>query len=321
MAARDAELILVQNSGPVKRFKWRPRWLAFFLILFIVLLTGAVVGGYFLYQQQVTIHGLARESAQLKKDDAVLRAQLHDARTKLTLAEASRSEAGAGAKPSQAAPAKPEPPKAKPEPPKPPEAAPKPEPPPAPAAKQQEAAPPEAKPANSETKPAEPQKPAVKEEPQAKAQSEAAAKEKEKKELLPPEPTQSDQVDVRIVRHTLNRSTLTLVYDVVNQQDEGTAEGYVTVVVRGSREDKPWIEANPPMRLSPLGRPLNYRRGTAYSVQRYRRLKATFTVADKTFERLEMLLYSRAGDLLLVKIIDLSEKKGAVEFAPRFVKG
>ena len=317
MAARDAELILVQSNGPVKKFKWRPRWFAFLFILLIVLLAGMVVGGYFFYQQQLTIRDLAQETSQLKKNDASLRAQLHDVRTKLALAEASKAEAAGVAKPAETPPVKPEPkpePKAepKPEPAKPqpkPEAKAEPKPPAAPPAKE------EAAPAQPEPKPAEAAQAAAQEEPTAKAEP------RKEKELLPAEPTQSDQVDVRIVRSAVNRGTLTLVYDVVNQQDDGTAEGYVTVVVRGSREDKPWIEANPPMRLSPLGRPLNYRRGTAYSVQRYRRLKASFTVADKTFERLEMLLYSRSGDLLLVKTIDLTEKKGAVEFGPRYVKG
>ena len=54
------------------------------------------------------------------------------------------------------------------------------------------------------------------------------------------------------------------------------------------------------MRLSPLGRPINYRRGTPFSVQYHRPLKAMFPLGDKKLDQLEFLVYSREGNLILV---------------------
>lgn len=122
------------------------------------------------------------------------------------------------------------------------------------------------------------------------------------------EPAVSDEVAVRIVRQTITKARIDVVFDVVNKdQDEKPVAGYVTTIARGQRAGKPWIEASPAMRLSPLGRPLNFRRGEAFSVQRYRRFRAKFQVADKKIKRLEFLLYSRTGDLILVKMIDLDK--------------
>jgi hypothetical protein len=326
MAAREMEVLLVQSSGPIKRYKLRPGLITFLAVLLVFLLAVTGVGGYFFYRQLKFNQSLVQQNTTLKRSSEDLRVQISDMQARLAVAqaapvaakEASKAEGSSSEASSQASEEKPG----------------------ATASPETPAVPPriqspggassesQEKTAESTSAEAEgengKQQEAQKQEEQKTAQAEtqpAAKEEKKKKELLPEEPTESDEVDVRVVRQNSNKRSLTLVYDVVNKQEEGAAEGYVTVVVRGSRQGKPWIEASPPMRLSPLGRPLNYRRGTAYSVQRYRRLKATFPVADKRFERLEMLLYSRAGDLLLVKIIDLTEKKGEVDhLSPRYGK-
>lgn len=144
-----------------------------------------------------------------------------------------------------------------------------------------------------------------------KPAEEAKAKEPEPaKPILPPEPTVSDRVKISNVNVQKRGGDLSVVFDVTNQQDPNDpAMGYVTVVARAQRAGKPWIEAWPPMRLTPLGRPLNYRRGTPFSVQRYRRLRASFAKGDKHFERLEFLVYSREGQLVLVYDEDLAAKK------------
>lgn len=119
---------------------------------------------------------------------------------------------------------------------------------------------------------------------------------------LPPEPVHSDMVGVKLQRYAVKGSDIALVFDVTNQNEgNDPAMGYVTVVLRGERGGRPWIEAWPPMRLSPLGRPLNYRRGTPFSVQRYRRLTARFAKGDKKVDRIEFLVYDRQGKLILVR--------------------
>jgi hypothetical protein len=138
----------------------------------------------------------------------------------------------------------------------------------------------------------------------------AEAKPKPEKPVLPPEPTSTEHVTIANVDVKTRGSEVSVVFDVTNLHDPSDpAMGYVTVVARAHRAGKPWIEAWPPMRLSPLGRPLNYRRGTPFSVQRYRRLKAAFATGDKKFERMEFLVYSRDGQLLMVHNVNLS--KGA----------
>jgi hypothetical protein len=114
-------------------------------------------------------------------------------------------------------------------------------------------------------------------------------------------------VGIANVKLSTQGRELVAVFDVTNELDpDDPAMGYVTVVARAQRKGKPWIEAWPPQRLTPLGRPLNYRRGTPFSVQRFRRLKAKFTKGDKDFQKLEFLVYSREGDLLLVYDMDLT---------------
>ncbi len=138
----------------------------------------------------------------------------------------------------------------------------------------------------------------------AKAEEAAAAK-----PTLPPEPKVAEHVKISNVKVKGRGGDLSVVFDVANQHDPSDpAMGYVTVVARAQRAGKPWIEAWPPMRLSPLGRPLNYRRGTPFSVQRYRRLRASFAKGDKNFERLEFLVYSRDGQLVMVHDEELAAK-------------
>jgi hypothetical protein len=139
-----------------------------------------------------------------------------------------------------------------------------------------------------------------------------APEEEEERSSLPPEPSESDRVGIANVKLSSGGRELVVVFDVTNQlEPDDPAMGYVTVVARAQRGAKPWIEAWPPQRLTPLGRPLNYRRGTPFSVQRFRRLKAKFAKGDKEFQKLEFLVYSREGDLLLVHQMDLNSQDEA----------
>lgn len=122
-------------------------------------------------------------------------------------------------------------------------------------------------------------------------------------------PRFSDLVGIRNIKYTKQGSEIRITFDTTNLGDPSNpAVGYVTVVLRGSRRGKPWIEAWPSIRLTPLGRPLRYQAGTPFSVQRYRRLKAKFAEGDKQLDKLEFLVYSREGKLLLVKEYPLTQE-------------
>jgi hypothetical protein len=147
---------------------------------------------------------------------------------------------------------------------------------------------------------------------EASAQEAPAEAAEEERSSLPPEPRESDRVGIANVKLSTQGRELVAVFDVTNEMDpDDPAMGYVTVVARARRGAKPWIEAWPPQRLTPLGRPLNSRRGTPFSVQRFRRLKAKFAKGDKDFHKLEFLVYSREGDLLLVHQMDLNSQDEA----------
>ncbi len=125
---------------------------------------------------------------------------------------------------------------------------------------------------------------------------------------LASEPTSSARISIRNIEQKMESGDLVVSFELINERDfSDPAMGYITVVARGTRQGKPWIEAWPPMRLTPLGRPQNYRRGTPFSVQRYRKVKARVAaVSDKKFERLEFVIYNRQGDLVMVQNEEVS---------------
>jgi hypothetical protein len=121
-------------------------------------------------------------------------------------------------------------------------------------------------------------------------------------------PSRSSIVSIKNVEQSVEAGNMLISFDIVNEQsDLNPVVGYITVVAYGTRQDKPWIEAWPPMRLnSETGRPEQYKRGTPFSVQRFRTVRARMAIADKTFERLEFVLYSRQGDIMLVSSYPLT---------------
>jgi hypothetical protein len=116
------------------------------------------------------------------------------------------------------------------------------------------------------------------------------------------EPSTSAVLSIRDMEQRIEQGNLYISFDIVNKQDNEPAVGYIAVVVHGSREGNPnWVEAWPPMRLNASGRPEQYRRGTPFSLQYFRTIRAQIATADKTFTRIELLLYSRQGELILVQ--------------------
>ena len=120
------------------------------------------------------------------------------------------------------------------------------------------------------------------------------------------EPATSSILSMRNVKQNMEAGNLSISFDIVNEQGSEPAVGYIAVIAHGSRQGKPWIEAWPPMRLNEQGRPEQYRRGTPFSIQRFRTVRARMALADKAFERLEFVFYSRQGDVMLVSSYPVS---------------
>ena len=117
-----------------------------------------------------------------------------------------------------------------------------------------------------------------------------------------PEPTSTDYIALRNIEQKLEGGDLVVNFDMVNDRDsKEPVSGYITLVARGERGGKPWIEAWPPMRLTNQGRPQNFRRGTPFAVQRYRHVRARVAaISDKQLDQVEFVIYSRQGELVMV---------------------
>ena len=128
-----------------------------------------------------------------------------------------------------------------------------------------------------------------------------ASKEPEAGQILQAEPTESKWVALRNITTSTKRTKLTIQYEVLNlREPNDPAMGYTTVVMRGKQAGKAWVESYPRMKLTILGRPVNYRRGVPFSLKRYRRVEAKFQLEGKDFNRLEILVHSKEGKLVLV---------------------
>ncbi len=127
------------------------------------------------------------------------------------------------------------------------------------------------------------------------------------------EPHSSDRLSIKNIDQRLEGGELVVSFDLVNEREpRNPAMGYMALVVRGQRQGRAWFEAWPPMRLTAAGRPQNYHRGTPFSVQRYRRVLARVaSLDDKKFESLEFVIYSRQGNLVMVKALPVNPSKGA----------
>ncbi|WP_043814171.1 hypothetical protein [Desulfarculus baarsii] len=158
---------------------------------------------------------------------------------------------------------------------------------------------------------------ALKAKAEAQAQKASAAEPTPTPSPQPPQeedPTESEVIALSNISRQIEGGEMVVNYAITNKLDDGDrAEGYIMVVAHGQRRGKPWLESRPPMRLSALGRPINYRRATPFAIQRYRQLTARFSTADSKFDRLEFFIYSRRGQLLLTQTVLLDEDKQGQE--------
>lgn len=270
MAQRGVDIVLVRRSGPVQTMTFRAWWLHFLWLIIFLMVAALVVGGYVLFRQHQTILALAEDTHLVMLRTERLESLADEQETREILALQAAEQKAYAEKNRQKKPARPKPAvrgKTNPD-----------------QVKSTEAKPKE----NAVRQPEETNKPTP-------PSTEAASS-------LAPDPYTSDRVAIRDVIMTVTNSNLLVRFKVANARDPSDkAIGYVAVLVHGMRYGKPLIEAWPPMRLSPLGRPINYRRGTPFSVQYHRPLKAVFFLGDKELDQLEFLVYSREGNLLLLQ--------------------
>ncbi len=261
------EVVLVKKAGPVRVMQFRSWWVYFILLALLVTILGVGGGSYLLHRQQRALMELAEDTHLAMLRLERLESLLQEQENWIS----GQQEAEARATLPPAAPEKK--PAAKPE-----------------AASAPKAADNAARQAGSEAADSDPKLA----DPAGKG---AAARPNHRLGLLA----------VRDIEARAQSGELVVRFRLTNERSPSDkAMGYVTVVARGERAGKPWIEASPPMRLTPLGRPLNFRRGTPFSVQYHRSVKATFPIDDKKLQRVEIVIHSREGELILAQGVEVA---------------
>ena len=288
MGESSFDVVVVRKSGPVHSMRFRGWWIYLMLLIMLVMVTGLGFSAYLIYQQQRHLVNLGNDTRLLMLRAERLESLVQEQETRELLAlQAAQEQAELAREKAEKEKKKPgeaEKPKDK------------------PSAK------------GGET----PAKPAIETAAPAPAEVAAAPQAVE----TPPEPEASDWVDVNDLNLERKGAEMVVRFKVQNKKNTELAAGYVTVLLKGTRNGKPWNETWPAMRLTPQQRPKNFRRGSPFSVQNYRTVQARFVVGRKQFENLEILLYSRDGKLSLVrkKSVDMPESDtpaGGQEQAPK----
>ncbi|MCF8040587.1 MAG: hypothetical protein K9L19_01195 [Desulfarculaceae bacterium] len=264
MARQKTDVLLVRKDAPVQTMRLGPWLLYFFMFLMVLTLAALAGGGYLLYQQNQALSEIVKDNKRLRLSAQNLETIVRGLQDRAFLANM----------PAEGPPPPPPPRQKKPT--QPPKAA---------------------------TPPAEPPQ-AAQEQPaetDAKAKENGDASTPQEAQAVEPWPTSADWVDVRKVKLKKSGRDLLVYFDINNKLDyKHPAKGYATVLLRSERKGAPWVEAWPPTRLTPLGRPENPKRAAHFAVQRYKRFRARFVLVDKDVEAVEFLIFNEQGELALL---------------------
>jgi len=298
-------ILLVRKDGPVQPLQLGSWAIYALLALLLLALVGMGVGGYLFYRQHLILNKLLKDTRRLTLSTQGLERML--------------SEQDGWPRPRMAPPPLASRPAPAPTPK--PAAKPAPRPSAAPAAKPAGVPAPQSKaaPPPQQERPAQPAAASPPPPPASAATAKAAPRPAGEQRPEPvqgaaaqdlePESDSASWVEVRNVQQSRSGGSLVVRFEVANKQEpQDQADGYLFLILRGQRRGSPWLEAWPPTRLTPLGRPENYKRGAPFSVRRYRALKARFAIADKHLEQLEFIIYDRQGELVLVQRLPISSK-------------
>ncbi|MCB2192385.1 MAG: hypothetical protein KQI62_12515 [Deltaproteobacteria bacterium] len=262
MARQKIDVLLVRKDAPVQTMRLGPWLFYFFIILMIVILAALAGGGYLLYQQNLALSEIIKDNRRMR-----LSAQNLE-----TIVRSLQDRAFLTNMPVDGPAPPPPPPKQKPAPP-PPE--------PVPVAKQP--------------------KPVQEEQTDTMAKENGPASTPKEAQAVEPWPTSADWVDVRKISLRKSGRDLLVYFNVANKLDaKHPARGYAFVLLRSKRKGAPWVEAWPPTKLSPLGRPENPKKGARFAVQHRKRFKARFVLVDKKIDAVDFLVFNEEGELDLL---------------------
>ncbi|MEW5914148.1 MAG: hypothetical protein AB1814_16450 [Thermodesulfobacteriota bacterium] len=289
-------ILLVRKDGPVQPLQLGSWAIYLLLALLVLALVSIGVGGYLFYRQHLILDKLLKDTRRLSLSMQVLERMLSEQdgwpRPRMAPPVVSRPAPAPALRPADK-----------------PAAAPAVKPADKPAPPRTAAAPSQPAPPSQHAAASPPPPPAAKDRAQPAGHRPATPTRRAGGQELVPEPDSVSWVEIRNVQQSRSGNSLVVRFEVANKQEPGDqAEGYIFIILRGQRRGVPWLEAWPPTRLTPLGRPENYKRGAPFSVRRYRALKARFAIADKHLEQLEFIIYDRQGELVLVQRMPVSSK-------------
>lgn len=104
-----------------------------------------------------------------------------------------------------------------------------------------------------------------------------------------------------------DRSTINVNFRIVNKQsNEEPIGGYIFILasLRDSDQSKVWVYPGSPLKD---GLPANHRLGHRFFIQRFKSISTQYTLSKSTDRPLilEILVYSRDGELILKKVVEV----------------
>jgi hypothetical protein len=116
----------------------------------------------------------------------------------------------------------------------------------------------------------------------------------------------STLVDIDELKIERNESTINVNFRIINKQlNEEPIGGYIFIFARTMDSDKSevWVYPNSPLKD---GRPVNYRNGQRFFIQRFKSISSKYTLSKSINRPLifEIFVYDRNGTLILRKMVE-----------------
>jgi hypothetical protein len=114
-------------------------------------------------------------------------------------------------------------------------------------------------------------------------------------------------VDISDLQVRRDHSELQVDFKIVNAHpEEEPVGGYIFVLasVKDSTKSEAWVYPSVPLKK---GKPVEYRRGDRFFIQRFKRVTGSYTL-NKAIEDpliLEILVYDRNGELILKRVVEV----------------
>jgi hypothetical protein len=121
-----------------------------------------------------------------------------------------------------------------------------------------------------------------------------------------PEPSFPDLVDISRLTVTREYQTLMVTFQIVNTGEQIPLRGHVFVLARVKGSDQDTVLVYPSCSLN-NGRPVDYRRGQRFVINRFKMVRSRYTFTNALSEPviLKILVYNEQGNLIFSKTVEV----------------